>query len=177
MFVAMEPPDAAILSPFMKKYKNYTLSEYLDALSKKTPVPGGGSAAALTAATGAALISMVANYSKGRSQCKRIENKIVSVLKQSEQIRKRLLELVDLDAQAYLGVVKARGASAQVRKKALREAAKIPREVCKLCYQAIQLTPCLVERGNPYLISDVEVAAEMFLAAFNSAHINVEVNA
>ena len=160
----------------MKKYKNYTLSEYLDALSKNTPVPGGGSAAALTAAIGAALISMAANYSKGRSQSKRAEKRIVSVLKKSEQIRKRLLELVDLDARAYLGVVKTRGASAQVRRKALWEAAKVPREVCKLCYQAIQLTPCLVERGNPHLISDVEIAAEMLLAAFNSAHINVEVN-
>ena len=160
----------------MKKYKNHTLCEYLDVLSKKTPVPGGGSAAALTGATGAALVSMVANYSKGISQSRKTENKICSLLKQSEHIRKRLLELVDLDAQAYLGVVKARKQSAQVKKKALREAAKIPREVCRLCYKGIQLAPYLVEEGNPYLISDIEVAAEMFLAAFNSAYINVGVN-
>lgn len=172
----MEPPDTAIPSSFMKKYKNHTLSEYLDVLSRKTPVPGGGSAAALTAATGAALVSMVANYSKGRSRSKRVENKIRSILTQSEQIRKRLLELVDLDTRAYLGVVKARKQSAQVKKKALREAAKVPREVCRLCYKGVQLTPYLVEKGNPHLISDIEVAGEMFLAAFNSAHINVGVN-
>ena len=160
----------------MKKYKNHTLCEYLDALSRKTPVPGGGSAAALTAATGAALVSMVANYSKGKSQSKKVKNKIFSILKQSEQVRKRLLQLVDLDAQAYLGVVRARTQSAQKRKKALREAGKVPREVCRLCYKGIQLAPYLVEEGNPHLISDLEVAAEMFLAAFNSAHINVGVN-
>ena len=160
----------------MKKYKNHTLCEYLDALSKKTSVPGGGSAAALTAATGAALVSMVANYSKGRNKSKRVENKIYSLLKQNEQIRKRLIELIDLDAKAYLDVVKTRGASAQVKKKALRGASKVPLEVCRLCYKAIQLMPYLIENGNPYLISDIEVAAEMFLAAFNSAHINVGVN-
>lgn len=161
---------------FMKKYKNHTLREYLDVLSKKTPVPGGGSAAALTAATGAALVSMVANYSKGQNQSKQIENRIRSILKQSEQIRKRLLELVDLDAQAYLGVVKSRRAQVRLRKKALRDASKIPHEVCRLCYKAIQLTPYLVENGNPHLISDIEVAAELLLAAFNSARINVGVN-
>jgi formiminotetrahydrofolate cyclodeaminase len=160
----------------MKKYKNHTLCEYLDVLSKRTPVPGGGSAAALIAATGAALVSMVANYSKGRSKSKRVENKICSLLKQNEQIRKRLIDLIDLDAKVYLNVVKTRGASAQIKKKALREASKAPLEVCRLCYKAIQLIPYLVENGNPHLTSDLEVAAEMFLAAFNSAHINVEVN-
>ncbi|MCK5013528.1 MAG: cyclodeaminase/cyclohydrolase family protein [Candidatus Omnitrophica bacterium] len=160
----------------MKKYKNHTLCEYLDVLSKGTPVPGGGSAAALTAATGAALLSMVANYSKDGSQSKRVQNKICSILKQSEQIRKRLLELVDLDVRAYLGVVKTRKSSVQIRKKALRDAARVPREVCRLCYKGVQLAPYLVKEGNPYLISDIEVASEMFLAAFNSAHINVGVN-
>jgi formiminotetrahydrofolate cyclodeaminase len=160
----------------MKKYKNHTLCEYLDVLSKRTPVPGGGSAAALIAATGAALVSMVANYSKGRSKSKRVENKICSLLKQNEQIRKRLIDLIDLDTKVYLNVVKTRGASAQIKKKALKEASKVPLEVCRLCYKAIQLIPYLVENGNPHLTSDLEVAAEMFLAAFNSAHINVEVN-
>jgi formiminotetrahydrofolate cyclodeaminase len=160
----------------MKKYKNHTLCEYLDVLSKRTPVPGGGSAAALIAATGAALVSMVANYSKGWSKSKRVENKICSLLKQNEQIRKRLIDLIDLDSKVYLNVVKTRGASAQIKKKALKEASKVPLEVCRLCYKAIQLIPYLVENGNPHLTSDLEVAAEMFLAAFNSAHINVEVN-
>ncbi len=34
-----------------------------------------------------------------------------------------------------------------------------------------------IERnGNRYLISDLEVAAELFQAAFNAARINVEIN-
>jgi len=160
----------------MKKYKNHTLQEYLDVLSKKTPTPGGGSAAALTAATGAALVSMVANYSKGKSKSKKAEDRISSILKQSEKIRKRLLTLVDLDAEAYLDVVKARGASESVKKRASQKAAKAPLEVCRLCYNAIQLTPYLVKHGNQNLVSDVEVAVEMFQAAFRSAHINVEIN-
>ncbi|HQP10183.1 MAG TPA: cyclodeaminase/cyclohydrolase family protein [Candidatus Omnitrophota bacterium] len=160
----------------MKKFKSHTLSEYLDVLSRRTPIPGGGSAAALVAATGAALVSMVADYSRNRTRSKGVEKKIRSVRRRSERIRKRLLDLVDLDAQGYLKVVKARGASTAVKKKAMREAAKAPREVCQLCYQAIQLVPYLVKNGNPYLISDIKVAAEMLFAGFNAAHINVEIN-
>ena len=160
----------------MKKYKDYTLQNYLDVLSRKVPVPGGGSSAAFAAAMGAALVSMVANYSKGKNRSQKIESRIAKVLQQSERNRKRLLVLVDLDAQAYLGVVRTRGASDKVKRRALKIASDVPREVCQLCYRTIQLTPFLVKHGNPYLISDVIVAAEMLLAAFNSARVNVEVN-
>lgn len=160
----------------MKKYKDHTLQEYLNILSKKTPVPGGGSTAALIAACGAALISMVANYSKGKSKSKQVESRIRSILKQSEQARKRLLVLVDLDAKAYLGVVKARGASKHIRKSALRAAAKAPKEVSQLCYKLTQLTPYLVEKGNQNLISDIIVAVDLLFSAFNSSRVHVEVN-
>ena len=160
----------------MKKYKDHTLQEYLDVLSKKTPVPGGGSAAALVAATGDALLLMVAHYSKGKSKSKSVENRIQKIIARGAALRRRLVALIDLDAQAYLSVVKARRAGAGVKKLALRRAAGVPREVCRLCYQGVDLLPFLVERGNKHLMSDIEVAAEMLMAAFNAAMINVKVN-
>lgn len=159
----------------MKSYKNHTLQEYAEVLSLKTPTPGGGSAAALTAALGAALLSMVANYSLGKGSPSN-DQKIKKSLKQSEQLRKRFLALVDLDAKAYLKVVQTRKGPPQQRKAALRKAREVPMEVCKLCYKAVQLSPTLVRYGNKYLISDVKVALELLLAAFNSARTNVEVN-
>jgi len=161
----------------MKRYINSTIKEYSDVLSKKTPVPGGGSAAALTAALAASLISMVANYSKGKSKSKRVEGKINNILKASEVIRKRLLVLVDLDAEAYLKIVKARESASLKKKKEAKKAARsVPQEICKLCYKAVALTPFLVENGNKYLLSDIEVAIELLLSAYNCAVINVEVN-
>ena len=145
-------------------------------LSLKVPAPGGGSAAAATAALGAALLSMVANYSLGKTGSRGKEEKIKASLKQSEQLRKRFLALVDLDAQAYLNFVKTRGAAPAKRAAARRRAAQVPLEICKLCYKAVQLSPTLVRYGNRYLISDVKVALELLLAAFNAARINVEIN-
>ena len=137
---------------FLKKFKNHTLKEYLDVLSKKTPVPGGGSAAALVAAAGVALLSMVASYSKGKCRTKAVENKIKKIHQQTEAMRKRLLELVDLDAKAYEKVVKARKKPASARKKALKEAGRVPLEVCRLCYKAVGLASYLAKNGNKNLI-------------------------
>ena len=153
----------------MKKYKNNTLNEYLNALAKKEPVPGGGSAAAMTAAMGAGLISMVAGYSKGKGATKTVEKKVASIRLQAEKARKRFLELVDLDAQAYMGVVKTRKKSIQQKKAAERKAKKICLEICKLSYKVVQLTPYLVKNGNKNLLGDIEVAVELLLAAFNAS--------
>ena len=145
-------------------------------LSLKVPAPGGGSAAAATAALGAALLSTVANYSLGKTSSRADEQKTKASFKHSEQLRKRFLTLVDLDAQVYLNFVKTRGAAPAKRIAARRKAAEVPLEVCKLCYKAVQLSPALVRYGNKYLVSDVKVALELLLAAFNAARVNVEIN-
>lgn len=160
----------------MTAFKNQTLAKYIEQLSSKAPVPGGGSAAALVGAVGAGLVSMAARYSQGRKQSKAIEIKISNHLKKAEKIRKRLTQLIDLDAQAYLAVVKAPKNDIEKRKKALKKAEAVPMEVCRLCYAGIQLTPFLAQKGNPYLLSDVECAAAMLLAAARSALANVKAN-
>ncbi len=130
----------------------------------------------MTAALGAALLSMVANYSLGKGAAREVEQKLKNTLKESERLRKRFLQLVDLDAQAYLNVVETRKAAPAKRNAARRKAAQVPLEICKLCYKAVQLSPTLVRYGNRYLISDVKVALELLLAAYNAARVNVEIN-
>lgn len=160
----------------MKQYRDATLNEYLDELASRNPTPGGGSAAALTAALGATLLSMVANYSKGRSGKLAVEKRIKKTLRESERLRKRLLRLVDLDARAYLKVVQTRRGPEKAKKAALKKAAEVPFEVCRLCYAALDLAPVLVRDGNPYLLSDIQCAIELLQAGFNAAKINVEIN-
>lgn len=160
----------------MRPFRHQTLTAYLDKLACREPIPGGGSAAALVAATGVALICMVARYSQNRQQARSVESKITRILLKAESIRSRLLLLVDLDAQAYLRVVQARKASVQDKKKASKDAQNVPLEVCRLSYAALQLTPFLADKGNPYLFSDLECAAEMLSAAFHSAIANVKAN-
>ena len=158
------------------KYRNYSLKKYLDELASRSPVPGGGSAAAVAGALGAALIAMAARYSLGKGKSKAVEAQIKSIIGKSEKIRRRLLLLVELDAKAYLGLVKARKKNRQAKEKARRKARETPLEICRLCYQAIALTPFLTKKGNPHLLSDVKAAIELLFSAFNAAMINVEIN-
>jgi methenyltetrahydrofolate cyclohydrolase len=160
----------------MKKFKNFTLAEYCAVLSAKAPVPGGGSAAALTGALGAALLAMVANYSVGRQKTLGEERKMRAALQKIKQLERKFLKCVDEDAQAYLKVVSARTQGAAAKQNAKKEAASVPQEVCGLCYQAVQCMDLLVRKGNPHLLSDVEVAMELLLAAYRSARINIAIN-
>lgn len=159
----------------MSKLRDLPVSTYCQQLSLKVPAPGGGSAAALTGALGAGLVSMVVYYSLGKKG-PQVDEKLKETLKHSERLRKRLLVLVDLDAQAYLGVVKARKGSDAAKKKAGERARAVPLEIAQHCYEALELTPFLVLEGNKYLLSDVEVAVELLEAAFKSAMINVRIN-
>ncbi len=160
----------------MSNFKHHSIIQYSHCLASRDPVPGGGSAAALVAAMGVSLISMVARYSLGRSKTASVEKKIRKILKESEKARSRLLQLVDLDAKAYLAVVKARKATVQKRNLALKKAQIVPREICQICYAATAWMPFLVKEGNPHLLSDLECAAEMLWAGYRSAAINVRVN-
>jgi len=158
------------------RYKNHTIKAYCDALAQKAPVPGGGSAAAVTAALGAALVSMVARYSTGRGQPVQVERRLTRIIQNSERIRSRLLDLVDLDAVAYREVVKTRQMTGPVRRKALRQARDVPREIGRLCFQVVEMTPILVVKGNRNLISDIEAALELLTAAFRCARVMVAIN-
>lgn len=158
------------------KFQTTSIKKYSELLSQRIPVPGGGSAAALVGALGAALIAMVANYSLGKGKPQPVEKKISEILAKSEKIRRQLLVLVDLDAQAYLNVVKSRKGTDKQKAEAKKNAREVPLEISRLCYEALELTSYLVENGNKYLLSDVEVAVDFLSAAFNSAIANVRVN-
>ncbi len=144
-------------------YKNQTLKKYLDDLAAKLPAPGGGSAAALTAAMGASLICMVINFTLGKPKYAQYESELKEILDKSEKLKEEFLNLVDLDVVVY-------------KSKNIRDALDVPFMVCRLCYEDIKLCPLLIKKGNANLISDVSVAAILLESAFRSAYFNVEIN-
>lgn len=152
-----------------KKFKDSSLEEYLNLLSERIPAPGGGSAAALVGSCGASLVCMVAQYSIGRGKPDRIEKRLKDVYAKAERIRRRMLDLVDLDADAYMAVVRARKGTVKDQQKADKLACAVPKELAGLCKESIELLNDLVEHGNPNLVSDVEAALDMLFAAYNSA--------
>ena len=157
-------------------YKNKSIKKYLDDLAAKKPAPGGGSAAALVGATGAALLSMVANFTVGKPKYKKHDKIIKKSLRESEKIRKKLLELVDLDVITYNKVAKNKKKSHSLYQKSLKQATNVPLEITRLSKQALDLCPLLAKKANIYLISDVHVAKSLLGAAIKSAIVNVKIN-
>ena len=144
-------------------YKNKSLKLYLNDLAARLPAPGGGSAAALCAALGAALISMVINFTIGKTKYARHKRQLQKWLVISEKARSEFLNLTDKDVIAY-------------KSKNIKKALGVPLELCRKCFEIIRLCPELAEKGNINLISDVAVAAVMLEAAFSSGYYNVKIN-
>ena len=140
-----------------------SLKEYLNDLAAKKPAPGGGSAAALSAALGVSLISMVVNFTLGKPKYAKYEKELSGILKDSEDLRSKFLDLVDLDVIAY-------------KSKNIKEALDAPLKVCRFCFTAIKLCPPLIRKSNVNLISDVAVAAVLLESAFAAGYFNVEIN-
>ena len=156
----------------MKKFKDYTLNEYVLILSRKEAVPGGGSVSALTGANAVALLLMVTEYSKGRfKNNKSVEVRLSKIGFMLEDIRDDLLDLVDADSEAYRKVIETRKGTKKEHKKAMDEARSVVKRIGRLCYKAVGQSSYLVEKGNPYLLSDVAVAVELLFAAYNGAKV------
>ncbi|NDF70752.1 MAG: methenyltetrahydrofolate cyclohydrolase, partial [Betaproteobacteria bacterium] len=70
--------------------KQLPVEGFLDQLASAQPTPGGGSAAAVMGAMGAALVSMVANLTVGKKKYAEVEPQVKDVLAESEKLRAQL---------------------------------------------------------------------------------------
>ena len=158
------------------------LPEFTDALAGKTPVPGGGGASALCASLGAALGSMVANYTVGKEKYAAVEADVSRILSEAETLRTQLLALIDADAAAFeplsraYGIPKDDSSRAETLEACLHEAAAVPMEIARLSCRAIELHAQLLDKGSAMMRSDVGTGVVLCWAALYGAALNVKVN-
>jgi len=163
-----------------------SVQTFLDELASSAPAPGGGSAAALAAAIGAALVSMVANLTLGKSKYADVQDDIERVVARSEELRHRCVALLEKDIQAYTKVSSAykmprdteeqKEARSAAIQEALKGATDVPMQLAEACVQIIELCPESAEKGNVMAVSDVGVGALMAEAALRAAALNVWIN-
>lgn len=159
---------------------------FLDALASGEPTPGGGGAAALMGATGAALISMVCRLTLGKKGYEAVEDDLRELLAEAEALRASLQDMVGDDAAAFDRLMSAyrlpktsdeekayRGAAIQ---NGLKAATLAPLECARAAAEVIRLSARAVERGNTNVISDVGVGVLAGWAALRSAALNVQIN-
>ena len=159
---------------------------FTDELSVDSPAPGGGSVSALMGALGAALISMVAALTHSKKGMEDVRGEMAEMGGQAQHLKDRLAFLVDEDTTAFNDVMaafrmkKRTDEEKHARNKAIqtatKEATQIPMEVCRLCFEAMELSHIAVKKGNPNSVSDAAVAAEAVLAGLRGARLNVLIN-
>ncbi|HTT07620.1 MAG TPA: cyclodeaminase/cyclohydrolase family protein [Gammaproteobacteria bacterium] len=166
--------------------KDQSVQTFLDQLASKTSTPGGGSAAAIMGAMGAALASMVCNLTIGKKGHEQVEADMKAALEKSEALRAELTDMIRADVEVFNQVMAAYGMPkdtdeqksrrAEAIQKALQAATDVPLGCARVCAGVIDLCKPVAEKGNKNVISDAGVAVLAAQAALKSAALNVYIN-
>ena len=164
------------------KLMDGSCTAFADALAAKVSVPGGGGAAAYVGALGVALCSMVGNFTTGKKKYAEYEEDIRRMLAEGEEIRTRLLELVDEDAEAFFplsqayAIPKEDPTRAEVLERCTKHALAGPLEMMRQIARSVELLEEMQAKGSRLLLSDVGCGAACAAAALRSAALNVFIN-
>lgn len=168
------------------KFSDKTCAEFVETLSTKAAVPGGGGAAALNGAIGAALGSMVCNLTIGKKKYAEHEDQVKSILEKTKEIEKDLVKMIDDDAKCFLPLAKAYGMPSETEEDkrikqetletALKNACEVPIQIVKAAYKGIKLHEELLEVGSRLAISDVGVGVQSLRGALVGGQLNVLIN-
>lgn len=155
---------------------------YVERMASGEPAPGGGAAAALQAALGAALVGMSARYTTAPEHTDHARH----AAERAEELIPAALRLADADADAF-GALSAAYAlpkdsdqEQSERSRAIQEAtmgaARPPRDLVGVGAEILELIRELEQWVNPNVLSDVAAAAEAIRAAIATAVATIETN-
>lgn len=165
---------------------NLSCEAFLEDLAGSAPAPGGGGAAALVGAAGAALGNMVGSLTVGKKKYAAVETDILILNRRAAALRKRLEGLVQADADAFTPLAAAyklpketpeqQAHKAAVLEAALERACAVPLEIMSACCEGIALAAEYAEKGSVMAVSDAGCAALFCKAALQAAGLNVSIN-
>jgi glutamate formiminotransferase len=163
-----------------------SLTAFTDELSSGTPTPGGGSAAALCGALGAALASMIAAVTHSTVGLESSRSEMEEVGAKAQILKDWFREAVDRDTDAYNAFMEAMrlprttDAESAARSAAMQEASLeatlVPLQMIEKAGDALDLILVVAKRGNPRTVSDAGVAGVAAAVAAEGASLNVRIN-
>ncbi|MDA8226747.1 MAG: cyclodeaminase/cyclohydrolase family protein [Desulfitobacterium hafniense] len=163
-----------------------SIEEFNRILGSSSPAPGGGSVAALSGALGASLVSMVCNLSIGKEEYETFENLLKESLEKAQSLSNSLLERVDLDTEAFNGVMAAfkmpketeedKSARRDAIQEGFKKAVRSPLGIAVECLEVLKLAEKLIGKFNTNAISDLGVGAQQAHAGLEGAVMNVRIN-
>lgn len=168
------------------KLQDLTIKEFLEKTYGSEPVPGGGSISALCGALAASLAEMVTALTIGRKKYADVETEMLVFAPQMELARRKFLDFIDEDAQAYQVVFNAFKLSKEteeekrIRHEAIQratlEAAIVPLKVAETAVGIMDVICEIGSKGNKNAVTDAAVAMMCARTAAFGAILNVRIN-
>ena len=162
------------------------IGDFGEALGSNEPAPGGGAAAGVALALGAAMIQMAGGYSIGKKKYAAVEADLVAIVARCEAIAARAVDLAAEDATAYAGFAAAMKLPRKspeektARRAALAEAARaatvVPLELAELCAEVVALGDQTCRIGNPNLVGDAAGGGSLARGALRICQLNIAAN-
>jgi formiminotetrahydrofolate cyclodeaminase len=156
-----------------------SLTAYIEQLASTAAVPGGGSAAAVASAMGAALVGMAARLTAKKAGDPSVQNKLEAMASSLDEVWRKLLDLSQADIDAYQAVLDARrkqGNHSLSIQDAYRGAAEVPLRVAQSSRTALELEAELRPIAWKMIASDLDAGAGLLRAGLRAALENVEIN-
>jgi formiminotetrahydrofolate cyclodeaminase len=162
------------------------ITDFINQTAEGTPVPGGGSVSALSAALAAALTEMVANLTAGKKGYEAVEKEMQDVAATVKGLRQKLISEIDNDSNAYKGVLAAfqlpknteeeKERRRQAVQDAMKNAARVPLGVAFDALQVMDLAETVITGGNQNAVTDGVVGLMLGRTAALGALYNVKIN-
>ena len=153
--------------------------EFVEALASGEPVPGGGAACAYVGVLGTCLASMVGNLTAGREEYSQIEEDTQRSLARLEEMRERLIDLVNKDAEAFLtfsdalhlpkGTDEEKAARSAAIQESLYGASEVPLAIMQASKDLLEDLKFFAYNGNKSAVADMGAAAAFARAAAHGA--------
>ena len=171
------------------KLADLTVNGFVEELASDSPAPGGGSAAALEGALGAALTAMVCTLTtvgKSKETYADYQEFVIETRAKASDLQARFVDVMDRDTEAFnvvsaaFGMPKAtdeeKAARSAAIQKGLEGCTATPFEMMELCCKALEMTHELLGKTNDSAASDLGVAALSLRAGIQGAWLNVLIN-
>lgn len=163
-----------------------SIDSFIEELSSKAAVPGGGGACGLVAAVGMSLGNMVMALTNGKKKYAKYQEEVEETIKRASILTKDLLECMDKDAKVFEPLSKAYSLPKvtreeieyrdKVMEEALLAAAKAPLEMMELILDAMKMIDRIAQIGSRLALSDAGVGISMCNSAMEGASLNVYIN-
>lgn len=155
---------------------------FIEAVASGEPAPGGGAVAALAGSLSAALATMVARTTIGKTQYAEVEEAMRSAVRVADDLRAALTQTITDDSAAYEALIaayrlpKGDPSRPDAIRAALRTASEVPLRTARLARQSLEQLKIVATQGNANAIADAATGVHIAQAAIEGAALNVLVN-